>query len=57
MSSMCLVNDCIDCRWHVMRGDKLDCNFENRLRLGKPELDQYLGVEEEEEEKEEEKEE
>ena len=55
MSSMCLVSNCVDCRWHVMRGDKLDCNFENRLRLGKPELDQYLEFEEEEEEEEEEK--
>jgi len=52
MSVMCLVGNCIDCRWHVMQGDKLDCNFENRLRLGKPELDQYLGFEEEKEEEE-----
>lgn len=49
MSTMCLVNDCIDCNFHVMKGDKLDCNFGNRLRLGKPELDQYLETEEEEE--------
>jgi len=46
----CLDKNCLDCRWHVIRGGKLDCNFKNRLGLGKAELDQYLGVEEEEEE-------
>ena len=45
MSSMCLVEECIDCRWHVMKGLKLDCNYQNRLGLGKSELETYLGTE------------
>lgn len=50
MSEKCLTIECVDCRWHVMKGNKLDCNFENRLGLGRPELEQYLETEEEEEE-------
>lgn len=49
MSTMCLVEECVDCRWYVMKGNKLDCNFENRLGLGKRGFDQFLEPEEEEE--------
>lgn len=48
MSLMCLAEDCVKCKWHVIKGDKLDCNFENRLGLGKRELGDYIETEEEE---------
>ena len=47
MSVMCLQDDCRKCRWSVDRGGKLDCNFNDRLGLGKPEITRHLeeGVE------------
>jgi len=35
MSEMCFIMDCKDCKWHVIRNDKLDCNKDNRLETGK----------------------
>lgn len=51
MSTTCLVANCRDCAWHVVKGGKLDCNHEDRLGLGRPKLAQI--IEEEIEEKEE----
>lgn len=42
MSIMCLVEDCRKCKWCIIKGDKLDCNYGDRLGLGKPELGKYL---------------
>lgn len=48
MSAKCLTEDCVNCKWHVIKGGKLDCNLEDRLGLGKRDLGDYLETEEEE---------
>jgi len=49
MLAMCLVKLCRDCDWYVMRGGKLDCNYNDRLGLGKPDITKMLATGEEEE--------
>ena len=39
----CLDKHCRDCGWHVLRGDKLDCNLNNRLGMGQMDVTQLLG--------------
>jgi len=41
--------DCKDCDWHVIKGGKLGCNYNNRLGLGKPALAEIVEEEVEEE--------
>lgn len=38
----CLEKNCRDCDWHVIRNDKLDCNYNNRLGLGQIDVTQLL---------------
>ena len=42
MSIGCLDKKCMDCEFAVMKGDRLECNYGNRLGLGKPELSDYM---------------
>lgn len=44
----CLTKSCFSCDWHVVVGEKLDCNYQNRLGLGKPTVEAFGGENEEE---------
>ncbi len=48
MPKGCLTKLCIECDWHVTPGGKLDCNYQNRLGLGKPTIQTFGGESEEE---------
>ena len=43
MPAECLVLECRKCDWHVVRGQKLECNFKNRLGLSKPTMGEFAG--------------
>jgi len=34
----CLDIECKDCSWHVIKGDKIDCNYKNRLGMGQQDI-------------------
>ena len=48
-TSLCFQRDCKDCDWHVIKGGKLNCNYGDRLGLGKPALAEIVEEEEVEE--------
>jgi len=52
-TTVCFQMDCKDCDWHVIKGGKLGCNYNNRLGLGKPALAEVVEEEVKEEVKEE----
>ncbi len=39
----CLDISCRDCDWHVLKNDKIDCNYNNRLGMGQVDITTLLG--------------
>lgn len=38
----CLDMDCRDCDWVILKGDKPDCNYNNRLGMGQVDVTTLL---------------
>lgn len=49
MPKGCLTKTCLNCEWSVIVSGKLDCNYLNRLGIGKPTIKAFSSKETEEE--------
>lgn len=50
MPKECLDVECRNCDYHVVKGDKVNCNYRNRLKMAKSGVMDFLEESEEDEE-------